>query len=70
MANPLFTALGGNNANLGGFGQLVQQYKQFRQAFSGDPRQEVQKLLQSGKITQQQLDTVQGLAQQFQQLLE
>lgn len=68
MANPLFQQLGGNM--LGGFGQLAQQYKQFRQSFQGDPQQEVQKLLQSGKINQQQLDMVQGLAQQFQQFLK
>lgn len=70
MANPLFQQLGGNSNMLGSFGQLAQQYKQFRQSFKGDPQQEVQKLLQSGKINQQQLDMVQGLAQQFGQFFE
>lgn len=70
MPNPLFNALGGGKASgpLGNFQQMMQQYRQFRSTFQGDPQQEVQKLLQSGKISQQQLDQAQGIAQQFQQL--
>nr|DAM75239.1 MAG TPA: hypothetical protein [Caudoviricetes sp.] len=67
MSNPLFQALGGGNNNQ--FSQLVQQFQQFRNTFRGDPQQEVQKLLQSGKISQQQLNQLQSAAQQFQALL-
>lgn len=70
MANPLFRQLGG--ATMNGinpqFGQLVQQFKQFKQTFQGDPQQEVQRLLQSGQISQDQLNTAQSLAQQFSSL--
>lgn len=52
------------------FGQLVQQFKQFKQTFQGDPQQEVQRLLQSGQISQEQLNTAQSLAQQFGALLK
>ena len=48
---------------------FVQQFQQFRNTFRGDPQQEVQKLLQSGKISQQQLNQLQSAAQQFQALL-
>lgn len=65
MNNP-FSVLGGNNRGSGGFGSLVQQYRQFRQSFTGDPRAEVEKLLQSGQLNQQQLDQVQAMAKQFQ----
>lgn len=66
MSNPLFQAFGGQNNQ---FAQLVQQFQQFRNTFRGDPQQEVQKLLQSGKISQQQLNQLQSAAQQFQALL-
>lgn len=67
MSNPLFQAFGGGQINQ--FAQLVQQFQQFRNTFRGDPQQEVQKLLQSGKISQQQLNQLQSAAQQFQALL-
>lgn len=51
MSNPLFNALGGGKmpGPMGQFQQMMQQFQQFRQNFQGDPKQEVQKLLQSGK---------------------
>lgn len=75
MANPLFNALGGNvgGAQMGGpmgqFNQMMQRFQQFKANFQGDPKQEVEKLLQSGKMSQQQLDQLQAMAQQFQQFL-
>lgn len=71
MANPLFNQLGGNQPqNDGGFGNLLAQFEQFRQQFQGNPREEIQKLLQSGRITQAQLDQVQQMAAQFQRLMQ
>jgi hypothetical protein len=68
MSNPLFQALGGGvNPQ---FQQLVQRFQQFKSTFQGDPQQEVQKMLQSGKITQQQLNQAQSFAQQFQALMK
>lgn len=70
MANPLFNALGGNmGGSMSQFNQMMQQFQQFKANFQGDPKQEVQKLLQSGKMSQQQLDQLQAMAQQFQQFL-
>lgn len=71
MANPLFHALGGGQmpGQMGQFQQMMQQFQQFRQSFHGDPRAEVEKLVQSGKISQQQLNQLQQAANQFRQLL-
>ena len=49
--------------------QMIQQFAQFKNSFSGDPQREVQKLLQSGQMNQSQLNQLQSLAQQFSQLL-
>lgn len=72
MPNPLFNALGGNRMSgpLGNFAQMMQQFQQFKANFQGDPKTEVQKLLQSGKISQQQLDQLQAAAKQFQALMD
>lgn len=72
MANPLFQALGGGQmpGPMGQFQNMVQQFRQFQQTFQGDPKAEVGKLVQSGKISQQLLNQLQQVAGQFRQLLQ
>ena len=70
MSNPLFNALGGGMPQGNGPMQMMQQFIQFKQNFKGDPKAEVQKMLQSGRISQQQLNQVQQMAGQFQNLLK
>ena len=70
MSNPLFNALGGGLPQGNGPMQMIQQFMQFKQNFKGDPKAEVEKMLQSGKISQQQLNQVQQMAGQFQNLLK
>ena len=70
--NPLFKQLGGTlqmGGPLGNFQQMVQQFQQFKATFQGDPEQEVRKLMQSGRMTQEQLNQLQQAAQMFQGLL-
>ena len=55
---------GGNNPM-----QMIQKFMEFKKNFRGNPQEEVQKMLQSGQITQQQLDQAQQMARQFQQML-
>lgn len=71
MANPLFQALGGGQmpGQMGQFQNMVQQFRQFQQTFQGDPKAEVEKLVQSGKITQLQLNQLQQAAGIFRQLI-
>lgn len=66
MTNPFFGALGEGN----GFMQMLQQFQQFKANFHGDPKAEVEKLLQSGKLNQQQLNQLQQMAKQFQSLMQ
>ncbi len=74
MPNPLFNALGGGRApqmpgQMGQFQRMMQQFQQFKANFNGDPKAEVEKMMQSGKLTQQQLNQLQAIARQFQGLL-
>lgn len=48
---------------------LIERFQKFRQSFQGDPRQQVQQLLNSGKISQQQYNNAVQMAQQFQRML-
>ena len=60
MANPLFQALGGSqNAT----NPIVQQIIGFKKQFQGDPQQKVQELLNSGKMTQEQCNSLMQQAQ-------
>lgn len=72
MGNPLFNMLGGSMSGIGnGSMNMLQQFKQFKEQMQGkNPQEEINKLLQSGKISQQQLDQAQQLARQFQGLLK
>ena len=71
MANPFLQAMGGGQmpGPMGQFQRLVQQFNQFRSTFQGDPKAEVEKLLQSGKINQSQLNQIQSMAKQFESFL-
>ena len=61
MSNPLFNALGGGQQN-----NMMGQFQQFMQQMQGrNPHEEISKLLQSGRISQQQLNQAQQMAQQF-----
>ena len=69
--NPLFNALGCGQmpGTMGQFQNMVQQFRQFQQSFQGDPKAEVEKLVQSGRVSQQQLNQLQQAAGIFRQLL-
>lgn len=60
MANPLFQALGGNQNTAN---SIVQQIMEFKNQFQGDPQQKVQELLNSGKMTQEQCNSLMQQAQ-------
>lgn len=50
--------------------QMIQAFNQFRQTFKGDPKEEVMKMLQSGQITQQQLNDAQRMANQLRDMMK
>lgn len=65
MSNPLYNMIG-NNSNQN---NLLQRFQRFRQSFQGNPQQQVQQLLNSGKITQQQYDQAVRQAKELQRML-
>ena len=67
MSNPLYNMFG--NSQFGNMAGMVQQFEQFKKAFQGNPQQQVQELLNSGKITQQQYDQAVQQAKAFQKML-
>lgn len=48
---------------------MMQRFMQFRQSFKGDPRMQIQQMLNSGQISQQQYNNAVQVAQQLQQML-
>lgn len=67
MGNPFFNQNQQvDNGPFGNMANLMKQFQQFRASFQGDPRQKVQELLNSGKMSQQQFNQLSQLAQQFQ----
>lgn len=48
---------------------MIQQFLQFRQNFNGDPRAQIQQMLNSGRITQDQYNQAVQMAQQLQKML-
>lgn len=46
--NPLYQMMMSNNNN------LLSKFQQFKNSFRGDPRQQVEQLLRSGRVSQEQ----------------
>lgn len=67
MSNPLFSMFG--NSQLGNMANMIQQFRKFSQTYQGDPKQQIQELLNSGKITQSQYDQAVQMAKEFQKML-
>ena len=49
--------------------QFVQEFNRFRQSFQGNPQQEIQRMLNNGQLTQQQLNQYAAQAKQIAQML-
>lgn len=69
MNNPLMGGMPRMGGPMGNIQQMMQRFQQFRQSFQGDPRQQVQEMLNSGKINQQQYNNAYQMAQQFQRMM-
>lgn len=48
---------------------MIQRFQQFKANFKGDPREQVQQLLNSGKVSQQQYDQAVRMANQMKQMM-
>ena len=65
MSNPLFGMMQ-NQAPMNG---LMQRFQQFQQMFKGDPKQQVQQMLNSGKDSQAQYNQAVQTAQQLARMI-
>ena len=73
MSNPIFNMLGNSVLPMRGpmnnMMQMAQQFMQFKNTFKGNPQQQVQQLLNSGKVSQEQYNQAVQVAQQLQKFL-
>ena len=67
--NPLYQQLMANSPANGAM-NLLQRFMEFRNNFSGNAQQEVQKLLNSGRISQEQYNNAVMQAQQLSQFFK
>ena len=68
MANPLFDAIG--NKSSGRMNGMLSAFQQFKQTFSGDPEQQVQALLNSGRMSQEQYNQLAQMASGLMNILK
>lgn len=64
MANSLFNQFGSRNQN-DQLSQIRGDFERFRSQFQGDPRVQVQQMLNSGQITQAQFEQARQIATQL-----
>ena len=65
MSNPLFGMFG----NQAPANTIMQKFMQFQQMFRGDPKQQVQQMLNSGKVSQAQYNQAVQMANQLQRMM-
>lgn len=66
MSNSLYNQFGRQNNPLE---QLAQQARDFQKQFKGSPRREVERLLQTGQMSQSQFNQYSQIAQQVAQFM-
>ena len=67
--NPLYQQLL-TNSPINGVGNLFQNFLQFRNGFKGNAQEEIQKLLNSGRISQEQYNNAVLMAEQLKGFLK
>ena len=66
MSNPLFNAMG-NQSNP--MADLIRQARDFKKQFTGNPKQEVERLLETGQMSQNTFNELSQIAQQVVQAM-
>ena len=72
MANPLLSGMNPQNGGnpMGNMFSMISNFQKFKQNFIGDPKQQVQELLNSGRMTQEQFDYLQSMAKSLSGILK
>ena len=63
--NPLYEQMNGQ----AGQNNFLQKFMQFKQSFKGSPQEQIQQLLNSGKVTQEQYNAAVQKAQMLRKIL-
>ena len=50
-------------------GNIMQRFQQFQQTFRGDANQQIQQMMSTGRVNQQQYNQAVQMAQQFRRML-
>jgi hypothetical protein len=69
MPNPLYKALSGGGSQNNRMSQFMSEFERFKRSFSGDPRAEIQRLLNSGQMTQEQYNKLAETAKQLSSMM-
>lgn len=72
MANPLLNGMNPQNGGnpMRNMFNMISNFQKFKQNFIGDPKQQVQELLNSGRMTQEQFDYLQNMAKSLSGVLK
>lgn len=69
-SNPLFGLLGGGRSAMPtNIQNILSQFQQFKNTFRGNPQEQIQQMLNSGKITQAQYNQAVQMANELQKYL-
>lgn len=66
MPNPIYNSMANQNNP---FMQIMQEAQNLKKTFKGNPREEVQKLLNSGELSQSDFNKYSQIAQQVMQMM-
>ena len=66
MPNPIYNSMANQNNP---FMQIIKEAQNLKNTFKGNPREEVQKLLNSGELSQSDFNRYSKIAQQVMQMM-
>ena len=66
MSNPIYNSMANQNNP---FMQIMQEAQKLKNTFKGNPREEVQRLLNSGELSQADFNRYSQIAQQIMQFM-
>ena len=70
MNNPLVGGIPQQmNGPMANIQQTWQWYQQFKQSFKGNPQEQIQQLMNSGRVSQQAYNNAYQMATQFQKMM-
>jgi len=72
MGNSIYNMLGNNYSmpQLNNAMNILKQFNQFKSTFQGDPQRQVQELVNSGRMSQAQLNQYMQMAKQMQSMFK